>query len=122
MQLLPLISWIINIIASPGGPALPRGVTPYEVWFRRLPPKDFQEHKDSTQRTASGDRDRDIEEGSSDVEESEEDLFVDEHLKEEEEQEEMVLTELTKRVKDYMLKQQDNMVKKAGARASVFEV
>ncbi len=119
MQLLPLISWIINIIASPGGPALPRGVTPYEVWFRRLPPKDFQEHKDSTQRTASGDRDRDIEEGSSDVEESEEDLFVDEHLKEEEEQEEMVLTELTKRVKDYMLKQQDNMVKKAGARASL---
>jgi hypothetical protein len=121
MQLLPLISWIINTTASPGGPALPRGVTPYKVWFRRPPPKDFQEHKDSTRRTILGDRDRDIKEGSSDVKESKEDLFVNEHLEEEEVQEEMVLTELTKRVKEHMLKQQDNIVKKAGARASVFK-
>jgi hypothetical protein len=59
--------------------------------------------------------DGDREEGRSEVKEAEEDLFVNEHLEEEEQQEEMVLTKLIKRVKEHMVKQQANMVKKAGA-------
>jgi hypothetical protein len=100
-------------------------VTPYEVWFGRPPPKDFQEQKDSIRRAqiTSGElgvEDGDREEGRSEVKEAEEDLFVNEHLEEEEQQEEMVLTKLIKRVKEHMVKQQANMVKKAGARALIF--
>ena len=30
--------------------ALPKGNTPYEVWFGRKPPTDFLNHKESTRR------------------------------------------------------------------------
>jgi len=108
MVLLPLIAWVINTTSTP---ALPRGVTPYEVWFGRKPPTDFQEQKEELRRVG--------EEGvTRSGEEAEEGLFVDEHFQEEEEQEDMILSELTKRVKEHMVKQQ---VKKAGAKALVFE-
>lgn len=39
MKLLPIIAWVINTTATS---ALPKGNTPYEVWFGRKPPTDRQ--------------------------------------------------------------------------------
>ena len=36
MQLLPIIAWVINTTCPE---TLPRGITPFQVWFRRDPPK-----------------------------------------------------------------------------------
>jgi hypothetical protein len=38
---------VINTIATL---ALPKGNTPYEVWFGQKPPTDFQGHKETTRR------------------------------------------------------------------------
>jgi hypothetical protein len=106
MQLLPLITWIINTTSTS---TLPRGYTPYEVWFGRQPPADFQEDKARAGAGSSG-------EGSGE-EDTVEGLFVDEDIEVEQEQEEMILSELTKRVAEHVRKQKENMVKKANARA-----
>jgi hypothetical protein len=111
MQLLPLIAWIINTTSTS---TLPRGCTPYEVWFGRQPPADFQEDKARASRaTSSG-------EGSGEglgEEDTEEGLFVDEDLEVEQDQEEMILSELTKRVTEHVRKQKENVVKRANAKA-----
>lgn len=39
MKLLPIIAWVINTTATS---ALPKGNTPYEVWFGRKPPTNRQ--------------------------------------------------------------------------------
>jgi hypothetical protein len=106
MQLLPLIAWIINTTSTS---TLPRGCTPYEVWFGRQPLADFQEDKARAAARSSG-------EGSGE-EDTEEGLFIDEDIKVEQEQEEMILSELTKRVAEHVRKQKENVVKKADARA-----
>jgi hypothetical protein len=111
MQLLPLIAWIINTTSTS---TLPRGYTPYEVWFGRQPPADFQEDKArASGATSSG-------EGSGE-EGTEEGLFVDEDLEVEQDQEEMILSELTKRVTEHVRKQKENVVKRANAKALEYE-
>jgi hypothetical protein len=42
---------VINTIATS---ALPKGNTPYEVWFRRKLPTDFQGHKETTRCARAG--------------------------------------------------------------------
>jgi hypothetical protein len=115
MQLLPLITWIINTTSTS---TLLRGYTPYEVWFGRQPPADFQEDKarasgatPSGEGSGEGSGEEDIEEG----------LFVDEDLEVEQDQEEMILSELTKRVAEHVRKQKENVVKRANAKALEYE-
>jgi len=106
-------------------------VTLYEVYFRRLPLKDSQELKDSIRRAQIALREtetsrevprvkEETEEGNYDIREVKENLFVDEHLEEEEEQEEMIITEPTQRVKEHIVKQQANIEKKERAREPFF--
>ena len=85
---------MINTIATG---ALPKGNTPYEVWFGRKPPTDFLNYKDTISREGKSD-----ENSSSDS--REDSLFVDEEAQQEEEAEEMILSELTERVAEYMRK------------------
>jgi hypothetical protein len=85
--LLPLITWVINTTATG---ALPKGTTLYEVWFRRKPPTNFLDHKESachirtalgalgatggiTESSASGENGKDRE----DKEDKEDSFFVD---------------------------------------------
>jgi hypothetical protein len=63
-----LIAWVINTTATG---ALPKGNTPYEVWFGRKPPTDFLNHKEIVSREGESD-----ENSSSDG--GEDSLFVDE--------------------------------------------
>jgi hypothetical protein len=126
MQLLPLIAWVINTTATP---ALPKGNTPYEVWFGRKPPTDFLDYKESARRvcTALGalgaiGEGVDIDESSASGEDGEDSLFVDEEAEQEEAAEEMILSELTKRVAEYIRKQQENMVKRASTKALEYDI
>jgi hypothetical protein len=112
IQLLPLIAWVINTTATG---ALPKGNTPYEVWFGRKPPTDFLNHKEIVSREGESD-----ENSSSDS--GEDSLFVDEEAQQEEEAEEMILSELTKRVAEHMRKQRENMVKRANSKALEYEI
>jgi hypothetical protein len=112
IQLLPLIAWVINTTATA---ALPKGNTPYEVWFGRKPPTDFLNHKESASREVEGDENSSSE-GRGDS------LFVDEEAEQEEEAEEMILSELTKRVAEHMRKQRENMVKKANSKALEYNI
>jgi hypothetical protein len=99
---------VINTTATG---ALPKGNTLYEVWFGRKPPTDFLNHKESASREVESD-----ENSSSDG--GEDSLFVDEEVEQEEgEAEEMILSELTKRVAEHMRKQKENMVKRANSKA-----
>ena len=115
MQLLPLIAWVINTTATG---ALPKGNTPYEVWFGRKPPTDFLNHKESARRarTALGGIGGEVE-SDENSEGGEDSLFVDEEADQEEAAEEMILSELTKRVAEHMRKQREIMVKKANSKA-----
>jgi len=105
---------VINTTATG---ALPKGNTPYEVWFGRKPPTDFLNHKESARRTrtALGGIGREVE--SDENSEGGEDSFVDEEAKQEEEAEEMILSELTKRVAEHTRKQRENIVKRANSKA-----
>jgi hypothetical protein len=123
MQLLPLIAWVINTTPTS---ALPKGNTPYEIWFGRKPPTNFQDHKESAWRvrTALGGGNESSASGESSTieviereEDGEDSLFVDEGAEQEEAAEEMILSELTKRVAEHVRKQQEKMVKKANAKA-----
>ncbi|KAH8770369.1 hypothetical protein F5882DRAFT_465591 [Hyaloscypha sp. PMI_1271] len=95
--------------------ALPKGNTSYEVWFGRKPPTDFLNHKETVSREGESD-----ENSSSDS--GEDSLFVDEEAQQEEEAEEMILSELTKRVAEYMRKQRENIVKRANSKALEYEI
>jgi hypothetical protein len=112
IQLLPLIAWVINTTATA---ALPKGNTPYEVWFGRKPPTNFLNHKESTSREVEGDENSSSEGGG-------DSLFVDEGAEQEEEAEEMILSELTKRVAEHMRKQREIMVKKANSKALEYDI
>ena len=91
--------------------ALPKGNTPYEVWFGRKPPTDFLNHKESASCEVKSDE-------NSSSKGREDSLFVDEEAEQEEgEAEEMILSELTKRVTEYMRKQKENIVKRANSKA-----
>jgi len=52
----------------------------------------------------------------------EDSLFVDEEAEQEEEAEEMILSELTKRVTEYTRKQRENMVKRANSKALEYDI
>jgi hypothetical protein len=122
IQLLPLIAWVINTTATP---ALPKGNTPYEVWFGRKPPTDFLDHKESARRirTALGGIGGEVEsDENSSSEGGEDSLFVDEEAEQEEAAEEMILSELTKRVAEHMRKQRENMVKRANSKALEYNI
>jgi hypothetical protein len=115
MQLVPLIAWVINTTPTS---ALPRGNTPYEVWFGRKPPTcqaPKESEESSTIEVILGEE----EDGEEDGEDS---LFVDEEAELEEAAEEVILSELTKRVAEHVRKQQERMVKKANAKALEYEV
>jgi hypothetical protein len=95
--------------------ALPKGNTPYEVWFGRKPPTDFLNHKESASREVETN-------GNSSSEGGEDSLFVDEGAEQEEVAEEMILSELTKRVAEHVRKQKENMVKKANSKALEYDI
>jgi hypothetical protein len=80
---------VINTTATG---ALPKGNTLYEVWFRRKPPTDFLNYKESARRarTALGGIGGEVESDES----REDSLFVDEEAEQEEVAEEMILSEL----------------------------
>jgi hypothetical protein len=124
IQLLPLIAWVINTTATG---ALPKGNTPYEVWFGRKPPTDFLDHKESARRARialggiEGGGEVESDENSS-SEGGEDSLFVDEEADQEEAAEEMILSELTKRVAEHMRKQRENMVKRANSKALEYDI
>jgi hypothetical protein len=119
MQLLPLIAWVINTTATG---ALPKGNTPYEVWFGRKPPTDFLNHKENARRarTALGGIGEEVENSGS--EGGEDSLFVDEEADQEEAAEEMILSELTKRVAEHTRRQRENMVKRANSKALEYDI
>jgi hypothetical protein len=127
-----LIAWVINTTAIS---ALPKGNTLYEVWFGRKPPTDFLNYKESAcrVRTALGEREIDINESGAseqlstievqgEEENGEDSLFVDEEAEQEEAAEEMILSELTKRVAEHMKKQQEKMVKRASTKALEYDI
>jgi hypothetical protein len=128
MQLLPLIAWVINTTSTS---ALPKGNTPYKVWFGRKLPT-YKASKESACRARAvleGVDETSASEESSTIkvievrEEDEEDsLFVDEEAELEEAAEEMILSELTKRVAEHVRKQQERMVKKANAKALEYNI
>ena len=114
---------MINTIATG---ALPKGNTPYEVWFGRKPPTDFLNYKESARRARialggiGGEVEGDENSGSEGGEDS---LFVDEEAEQEEgEAEEMILSELTKRVAEHVRKQKENMVKRANSKALEYDI
>jgi hypothetical protein len=132
IQLLPLIAWVINTTATS---ALPKGNTLYEVWFGRKPPTDFLNHKESAcrARAALGEGEIDINESGAseqlstievqgEEENGEDSLFVNEEAEQEEVAEEMILSELTKRVAEHMKKQQEKMVKRASTKALEYDI
>ena len=114
---------------------MPKGNTPYEVWFGRKPPTDFLDHKESARRArAALEGEVDIDKSSASKESStieviegeeedrEDSLFVDEEAKQEEAAEEMILSELTKRVAEHVRKQQEKIVKRASTKALEYNV
>jgi hypothetical protein len=108
---------VINTTATS---ALPKGNTPYEVWFGRKPPTDFQGHKETTRRArAALGGEVESDENSEGGEDS---LFVDEEAEQEEVAEEMILSELTKRVAEHMRKQKENIVKRANSKALEYDI
>jgi hypothetical protein len=119
IQLLPLITWVINTTITP---ALPRGSTPYEVWFGRKPPTDFLDHRESARRARVALRGevKSDENGSS--ESGEDSFFAEEGVEQEEVAEEMILSELTKRVAEHTRKQRENMVKRANSKALEYDI
>jgi hypothetical protein len=115
IQLLPLIVWVINTTAIP---ALPKSNTLCKVWFGRKPPTNFLDYKESTYYiyTALGEGGIDINKSSTseksstikvqgEEENREDSLFVNKEAEQEEVVEEMILSELTKRVTEYIKKQ-----------------
>jgi hypothetical protein len=99
---------VINTIAIP---ALPTGNTLYKAWFGQKPPTDFLDYKESacctraalgaigatggiTESSASGDDGEDRE----DKENREDSFFVNKEAEQKEVAEEMILSELTRRV------------------------
>jgi hypothetical protein len=113
MQLLPLIVWVINTTPIS---ALPKGNILYEIWFGRKPPTNFQDYKGNARyiRMVLG---RENESGASgessiiEVTEGEENgededsLFINQEAELEEAAEEMILSELTKRIAEHIRKQ-----------------
>ena len=97
MQLLPLIAQVINTTPCL---ALPRGVILYEVQFGRQPPAELKQHIEGIYRAYLSAKEEVSDEGA--IEES---LFVDEDFEQDEEQELVILFELTKRVAVHMKKQ-----------------
>jgi len=69
---------VINTTATG---ALPKGNTPYEVWFGRKPPTDFLNHKESARRarTALGGIGGEVK--SNENSEGREDSFIDKEAK-----------------------------------------
>ena len=82
--------------------ALPKGNTPYKVWFGQKPPTDFLNHKESASREVESDENSSSEGG-------EDSLFVDEEAEQEEGEE-------------HMRKQRENMVKKANSKALEYDI
>jgi len=110
---------VINTTATS---ALPKGNTPYEVWFGRKPPTDFQGHKETTRRARAGGIGGELK-SDENSEGGEDSLFVDEEAEQEEgEAKEMILSELTKRVAEHMRKQRENMVKRANSKALEYHI
>jgi hypothetical protein len=113
MQLLPLIAWVINTTPTS---ALPKGNTPYDVWFGRQPPINLQDHEGNARCIGNGSRESSIIEVT-EGEDGEDSLFVDQEAELEEVAEGMILSELTKRVTEHMRKQKERLVKKANSKA-----
>jgi hypothetical protein len=108
---------VINTTATG---ALPKGNTLYEVWFRRKPPTDFLNHKETTRRArAALGGEVESDENSEGGEDS---LFVDEEADQEEAAKEMILSELTKRVTEHTRRQRENMVKRANSKALEYDI
>jgi hypothetical protein len=118
MKLLPIIAWVINTTRPE---TLPRGITPYQVWFGREPPNWpelslTEKEKDPLIRShasANGSDDED--------EEDEEELFA-EGAEEELIPEAYILSELSQRVADYTLLVQKRMMAKKGANALEYDL
>jgi hypothetical protein len=110
---------VINTTVTP---ALPRGSTPYEVWFGRKLPTDFLDHRESARRArvALGGEVKSNENGSS--ESREDSFFTEEGVEQEEVAEEMILSELTKRVTEHTRKQRENIVKRANSKALKYDI
>jgi len=96
VQLLPIIAWVINTTCPE---TLPRGITPFQVWFRRDPPKwqklatlpDICANKGTPfiSYMSNGKEDKTKEEEDKDA------LFVKECKQEEEVREGLILSELS---------------------------
>jgi hypothetical protein len=113
MQLLLLITWVINTTPTS---ALPKGNTLYEIWFGRKPPTNFQDYKGNTRRiytVLGGENESNASRESSIIKvtkeeedkENKDSLFINQEAELEEAAEEMILSELTKRVTEHMRKQ-----------------
>jgi hypothetical protein len=113
---------VINTIAIL---ALPKGNTLYEVWFGQKPPTDFLDHKESARRIrmALGGIGGEVKSDENSSSEGREDsLFVNKEAEQEEAAEEMILSELTKRVTEHMRKQRENIVKRANSKALEYDI
>jgi hypothetical protein len=120
MQLLPLITWVINTTPTS---ALPKGNTPYNVWFGQQPLINLQDHEGNARRirTVPGEGNESRESSIIKVTEGEEDredsLFINQEAELEEAVEGMILSKLTKRVTEHIRKQKERIVKKANSKA-----
>jgi hypothetical protein len=119
LQLLPLIIWVINTTVTP---ALPRGSTPYEVWFGRKPPTDFLDYRESARRVRIALGGEVESNNNSNSKSGEDSFFTKGGVEQEEAGEEMILSELTKRVIEYTRKQRENMVKRANSKALKYDI
>jgi len=119
VQLLLIIAWVINTTRPE---TLPRGITPFQVWFGRDPPKwqklatlpDIRADKGTPfiSHASDGEEDETEEEEEGEDEDA---LFVEEGEQEEEAGEGLILSELSQRVAEYTVEVQARMVKKKGA-------
>ena len=75
----------------------------------------------TTESSASGEDGEDGENGEN-GEDREDSFFVDEEAEQEEVAEEMILSELTRRVAEHMRKQKENMVKRANSKALEYDI
>jgi hypothetical protein len=81
----------------------------------------------TTESSASGEDGEDGENGENgenreNEEDREDSFFVDEEAEQEEVAEEMILSELTRRVAEHMRKQKENMVKRANSKALEYDI
>jgi hypothetical protein len=112
MQLLLLITWVINTTPTF---ALPKGNILYKIWFGRKPSTNFQDYKGNARYIyiVLGRENESSTSGELSIikvtkgEENGEDknsLFINQEAELEEAAEEMILSKLTKRVTEYIRK------------------